>query len=74
MWDVQLLTDEFTEVIIQFRMARQNGTFAIVVVHVFIVSGAVFNKATALAVQILYKLSSFHAKTSSSSSIISPCG
>jgi hypothetical protein len=73
-WNAQLLADEFAEVIIQFRMTRQNGAFAIVVVHVLIVPGAVFNKTTALTVQVVYKLCPFHAKTSSSSSIISPCG
>jgi hypothetical protein len=39
-----LFANEFAEVIIQFRMARNNGAFAIEMVHVFIMPCAVFNK------------------------------
>jgi hypothetical protein len=73
-WNIQLLANKATKVVVQVGMARQNSPFAVEVIHVFIVLAAVLNKTTTLPVQVLYKQRPFHAKTSSSSSIISPYG
>jgi hypothetical protein len=44
-------------------MSGDNSSFAITVVHIFIVPATMFNKTTIMLIQILNEFGSFHFKS-----------